>query len=144
MATITGNDGVITINSIAVGNVRNFSIEMKADTIETSVMGQDARTYITGMSSFSGSADVYFDPADYDTNESSFNPTVGLVGASGVAGKFYIGKDAQGTTTDYLFQGSIIVTGYSVKSSMDGLVEASISFQGTGTSGITYSTGTAL
>lgn len=144
MATLTGNDGVITINSVNVANVRNFSIEMKADTIETSVMGQDYRTYVTGLNTFSGSADIYFEPTDFDTNESTFNPTIGLVGASGVTGKFYIGKDIQGTTTDYLFQGSIIVTGYSVKSSMDGLVEASISFQGTGSGGIAFSTGTAL
>jgi hypothetical protein len=58
---------------------------MTADTIETTVMGVDVRTYVAGLSSFSGSADVYFDNADYDTNETSFNPTAGLVGASGVA-----------------------------------------------------------
>jgi hypothetical protein len=148
MATLTGNDGVISIDSVNVANVRNFSIEMKADTIETSVMGQDYRTYVTGMNSFSGSADVYFEPSDFDTNEAVFNPTAGsgnmLVGKSGVTGKFYLAKDSQGTTTDYLLQGSIIITGYNIKSSMDGLVEASISFQGTGSAGIAFSTGTAL
>jgi hypothetical protein len=34
-------------------------------------------------------------------------------------------------TNDIGFTGNIIVTGYTVNSSMDGLVEASISFQGT-------------
>lgn len=140
MATLTGNNGAISINGIAVLAVRNFAIDMTADTIETTVMGTDVRTYVSGMSSFSGSADVYFDSTDYDTNETTFNPTSGLVGASGVAGKFYINYAAAGN--DDVFQGTIIVTGYSVNSSMDGMVEGSISFQGTGT--LVYSTGSSV
>jgi predicted secreted protein len=142
MATLTGNNGAISINGISVLAVRNFSIEMTADTIETTTMGVDVRTYLTGMSSFSGSADVYFDSSDYDTNESTFNPTAGLVGASGVAGKFYVLLDAASTNADQAFTGSIIVTGYTVTASMDGMVEASISFQGTGAT--TYSTGNTV
>lgn len=137
MATLTGNNGAVSIDGVNVVNVRNFSIEMTADTIETSTMGTDVRTYVKGMSSFSGSADVYFDPSDFDTNESKFNPTAGLVGASGVAVKLYIEQNYS-STSDYAFTGDVIVTGYTVNSSFDGLVEASISFQGTG--GTTYST----
>jgi predicted secreted protein len=137
MATITGNNGAVNLNGNAVAAVRSFSVEMTADTIETTTMGVDVRTYITGLSSFSGSADVYFDAADFDTYESSFNPTAGLVGASGVAVKLYIAENYS-STSDYAFTGNVIVTGYTVNSSMDGMVEASISFQGTG--GTTYST----
>lgn len=137
MATITGNNGAVTLNGNSVAAVRNFSVEMTADTIETTTMGVDVRTYVTGLSSFSGSADVYFDAADFDTYESSFNPTAGLVGASGVAVKLYIAEN-YASTSDYAFTGNVIVTGYTVNSSMDGMVEASISFQGTG--GTTYST----
>ena len=138
MATLTGNNGAISINGISVLAVRNFSIEMTADTIETSVMGTDQRTYVSGMSSFSGSADVYFDSSDYDTNETTFNPTTGIVGAPGVTGKFYVLLDAAGTNADQAFTGTIIVTGYTVNATMDGMVEASISFQGSGAT--TYST----
>jgi predicted secreted protein len=137
MATLTGNNGAITLNGNSVAAVRNFSVEMTADTIETTTMGVDVRTYVSGMSSFSGSADVYFDAADFDTYESSFNPTAGLVGASGVAVKLYI-QENYSSTSDYAFTGNVIVTGYTVNSSMDGMVEASISFQGTGAT--TYST----
>ena len=137
MATLTGNNGAVTLNGVSVAAVRNFSVEMTADTIETTTMGVDVRTYITGLSSFSGSADVYFDAADFDTYESSFNPTAGLVGASGVAVKLYVAENYSGTS-DYAFTGNVIVTGYTVNSSMDGMVEASISFQGTGAT--TYST----
>jgi hypothetical protein len=137
MATLTGNNGAVTLNGNSVAAVRNFSVEMTADTIETSVMGTDVRTYLSGMSSFSGSADVYFDAADFDTYETTFNPTAGLVGASGVAVKLYIAEN-YASTSDYAFTGNVIVTGYTVNSSMDGMVEASISFQGTGAT--TYST----
>ena len=142
MATLTGNNGAISINGISVLAVRNFSIEMTADTIETSVMGTDQRTYVSGMSSFSGSADVYFDSSDYDTNETTFNPTTGIVGAPGVVGKFYVLLDATGTNADQAFTGTIIVTGYTVNATMDGMVEASISFQGSGAAA--YSTGNTV
>ena len=146
MATLTGNNGAISINGISVLAVRNFSIEMTADTVETTVMGVDVRTYLTGMSSFSGSADVYFDPdtatTGFDAAESTFNPTAGLVGASGVTGKFYVELDAASTNADKAFTGTIIVTGYTVNATMDGMVEASISFQGSGAT--TFSTGNTV
>ena len=137
MATLTGNNGAVSINGVNVLSVRNFSIEMTGDTIETTTMGVDVRTYVKGLSQFSGSADVYFDATDFDTNETTFNPTAGLVGATGVAVKLYI-QENYSSTNDYAFTGNVIVTGYTVNSSFDGMVEASISFQGTGAA--TYST----
>jgi hypothetical protein len=146
MATLAGNNGAISINGIAVLAVRNFSIEMTEDTIETTVMGVDVRTYVGGLSQFSGSADVYFDPdtatTGFDAAESTFNPTASLVGAAGVTGKFYVLLDATGTNSDQAFTGTIIVTGYTVNATMDGMVEASISFQGSGA--VTYSTGNTV
>jgi hypothetical protein len=138
MATLTGNNGALKVNGISVGSVRNFSVEMTADTIETSVMTTDVRTYVAGLSSFSGSADVYFDATDYDTNETTFNPTAGLVGASAVSVVFYIEQNYS-STSDYAFTGNVIVTGYTVNTSFDGMVEASITFQGTGAT--VYGTG---
>lgn len=131
MATLTGNNGAVTVGGTSVAAVKNFSVELKADTIETSFMGVDARTYVKGMSSFSGSADIYFDPTEFDGAETTFNPTTGAVGDAAIAVKLYLEQDA---SNDKVFTGNIVVTGYSVKSSMDGMVEASISFQGSGAS----------
>ena len=130
MATMTGNNGAVTLNGVNVANVRNFSIELTRDTIETSVMGSDTRSYVNGLSTFSGSADIYFEPSDFETSETTFNPTAGLVGASGVAIKLYLEQNYS-STSDYAFTGNVIVTGYTVNTSFDGMVEASISFQGT-------------
>jgi hypothetical protein len=145
MATYTGNDGAVSVNGKAIANVKTFSVDIKADTIETSAMGVDARTYVKGLSSFSGSADVLFDTVDWDTagEVTTFNPTDtgSLVGASGVSVKFFVYTD-KSSGNDIAFTGSVIVTGYNIKSSFDGLVEATISFQGTDL--VTYATGNTV
>lgn len=127
MATLTGNDGAVYIGATAVAAVRNFSVEQTADTIETTHMATSggARTYLKGLSSWSGSADIYFDSADLSI--ASLTPTGGAVGDGTVAVKFFVDQDA---TNDIVFYGACIITGFTVNSSMDGMVEASISFQG--------------
>ena len=137
MATLTGNDGAIVIGSTTLAAVRNFSIDITSDTIETTVMGTDVRTYVKGLSSYSGSADIYFDPSEFDGADSTFNPTAGTVGAAPIAGKFYLLQDA--TNDQVFYANAMIVTGYTVNSSMDGMVEASIAFQGSGTTAFSAS-----
>ena len=140
MAVLTGNNGTISlVSGQTVAATRNFSVEITSDTIETTTMGTDVRTYVKGLSSFSGSADIYFDDAVFDTYESTFNPTASNVGSAAIAVKFYI-DFASGSGNDSVFQGNAIVTGFTVNSTMDGMVEASISFQGSGA--VTFSTGT--
>jgi len=141
MAVLTGNNGVVKIDNAsgtptAIASVKNYSIELKRDTIETTSMGKDVRTYVGGLSSFSGSADVYFEIDNYTGGSSvvaALNPTVGKVGDAPLTLELYL--DSVTSPSGKKFVGEIIVTGYSVKSSMDGLVEASISFQGSGDSG---------
>lgn len=145
MAILTGNNGVIKIDNqagtaTAIAAVRNFTIEITRDTIETTHMGKDVRSYVAGLASFSGSADIYFDPAEYPTSSASglvaLNPTLGSVGDSPLTFEGFLNGSSN------KFAGEIIVTGFTVNSSMDGMVEASISFQGSGDGsdvGITYS-----
>jgi predicted secreted protein len=116
--------------SVAViAAVRNFSVELTRDTIETTTMGVDVRTYLTGLSSWSGSADIYFDPASSTgtiATHAVLNPTSGTVGQSTLTVELFL-ADTAGK-----FSGEVIITGFTVNSSMDGMVEASISFQGSG------------
>ena len=137
MAILTGNNGQIklsktvggSVDSTKIAAVRNFSVELTRDTIENTTMGVDVRTYINGMSSWSGSADIYFDSAATSGHLDYFpvlNPTQGTVGQGTVAVELYL-NDSAGK-----FNGNIIITGFTVNASMDGMVEASISFQGSG------------
>lgn len=135
MAILTGNNGVVKLDAsvggavATIAAVRNFSIELTRDTIETTTMGVDVRTYLTGLSSWSGSADIYFDPAASTgtiATHAVLNPTSGTVGQATLTVELYL-ADTAGK-----FSGEVIVTGFTVNSTMDGMVEASISFQGSG------------
>lgn len=132
MSILTGNNGVVKIDNAsatptAIAAVRNFSVEQTADTIENTHMATSggARTYVKGLSSWSGSADIYFDAADLAA-VAALSITSGAVGDPAITVELYLNGTAQ------KFSGDAIITGYTVNSSMDGMVEASISFQGSG------------
>jgi predicted secreted protein len=139
MATLTGNNGVVKIDASIGGSlatvlgVRNFTVEMTADTIETTTMTNDTRRYLKGLSTWSGSADVYLD-TDHLTGGASaiasLITTGGLVGEASATVELYLNATAN------KFSGECIITGFTVNSSFDGMVEASITFQGTGS--VTY------
>jgi hypothetical protein len=98
---------------------------MTADTIETSTMSDGSRQYVKGLSTFSGTADVYWAATHFSSVDLD-GLINGSVGAGGVALRVY----PQGTGA--YWGGNIIITGYSINASFDGNVEASLSFQGTG------------
>lgn len=135
MAILTGNNGVVKLDAsiggaaTAIAAVRTFSVEITRDTIETSTMSTDVRTYVNGLSSWSGSADIYFNPTAGEGHlavHSVLNPTSGTVGQGTLTVELYL-NDTAGK-----FAGEVIITGFTVNSSFDGMVEASISFQGSG------------
>jgi predicted secreted protein len=130
MASITGNSGVVSIDGSNIANVRSYTIELTSDTIENTVMSgsNSGRTYVKGLSSFSGSADIYFDATDFSGADLDglINNDVGS--AASVVALVVYPEGVLGQS----YGGDIIVTGYSINASFDGMVEASISFQGTG------------
>lgn len=122
MATHAGSEGTVKVGANAIAEIRSFSVSETADTIEDTTMGDAARTYKPSLKSFNGSLDVYWDESD----------TTGQ-GALTVGSEVTIGFYPEGTTTgDKYYTGSAIVTGLTVNSSFDGMVEASITIQGTG------------
>ena len=122
MATHAGSEGTVKVGSNAIAEIRSFSIDETADTLEDTTMGDTARTYKSSLTSFSGSVDVLWDETDTSGQGAL------TIGAS-VTLNLYPEGDATGDT--YL-TGSAIVTGRSISSSYDGLVEMSITVQGNG------------
>ena len=122
MATLTGNDGVVKVGSDAVAEIRSFSVDETMDTIESTSMGDTYRTFETSLKSWSGSVDVFFDDTDA-TGQGAL--TVG----SEVTVNFQVEGSASGA---HKLSGAAIVTGRTINSSFDGLVEASLSLQGDG------------
>jgi predicted secreted protein len=136
MATYTGQNGVLKMDNnsgsiTAVAEVTSFTVDHTVNTIEDTAMGDQYRTYRIGVNEWSGSADIYFD----STHISSFgnvlvgNASGGLASDASASIELYPGGD---TATYPKLSGEIIVTGFSVASEMEGMVTATISFQGTG------------
>jgi len=121
MATHTGSEGTIKIGTDVLGELRSFSLESSAETIEDTSMGDTARTYKVGLTAFSGTASVFFD--ETDTAQGNVD-----AGASITLSVFPEGA----TSGDTFYSGTAIVVGRNINSSFDGIVEMEISFTGSG------------
>ncbi len=122
MATHTGSEGTVKVGSDAIAEIRSFSIEETADTLEDTSMGDTARTYKSSLTNYTGSIDVLWDETD-TTGQG------GLTIGAEVELNLYPEGDTSGDT---YYSGNAIVTGRTINSSYDGLVEMSISVQGNG------------
>ena len=122
MATHTGSEGTVKVGANAIAEIRSFSIEETADTLEDTTMGDTARTYKSSLTTYTGTVDVLWDETD-TTGQGALT-----IGAS-VTLNLYPEGDTSGDT---YYTGTAIVTGRTINSSFDGLVEMSISVQGSG------------
>lgn len=122
MATHKGSEGTVKVGANAVAEIRSFSINEVGDTLEDTSMGDAARTYLPSLTSFNGSLDVFWD--ETDTNGQG-----ALTVGSSITINFYPEGADSG---DSYYTGSAIVTGLTINSSFDGMVEASITLQGSG------------
>lgn len=122
MATHTGSEGTVKVGSNAIAEIRSFSIEETADTLEDTTMGDTARTYKSSLTTYTGSVDVLWD--ETDTNGQ---------GALTIGAEVTLNLYPEGDTSgDTYYTGTAIVTGRTINSTYDGLVEMSISVQGSG------------
>ncbi len=121
MATHTGSEGLIKIGSTTVGELRSYTLEQTSDTIEDTSMGDASRTYKVGLKGFSGSASLFFDEADAGQ--------ILIVVGSEIAIKVFPEGASSG---DKFYEGNAVVTAYNVSASFDGMVEAEMTFTGTG------------
>jgi len=137
----SGFDGVIkftdsdnSLSDAVIGNLRNFSIETSQDSIETTSMEDSGhRTFKAGLSSFTFSGDVFFDYTDavQQKMEQLTSKDDTTAGNDAVA-TFEAYPSGTALASGAKYSGSCIITSFSVTSSVDGVVEASFSAQGTG------------
>tara|TARA_B110000902_G_scaffold169395_1_gene192991 strand:- start:65 stop:451 length:387 start_codon:yes stop_codon:yes gene_type:complete len=121
MATNTSSQGLIKIGSDTLGELKSFSFSETAGTIETSNLSSTAKTFAVGQTSFSGSAEAFWDNADNAQNALSNGAIVTI--------HFYPQGEA---TSDKYRSGTVIVSEISTSLSVEGMVEASFSFTGSG------------
>ena len=128
MATHLGKEGTVQVGSNAIAEIRGFSIDETIDVVEDTSMGDSSKTYLASIKDFSVTVDVLYD--ETDTNGQT---------ALSLGSSVTLNFAPEGTSSgDVKLTGTAIVTGKSITSSFDGLVESTITVQGTG--GLTTTT----
>jgi len=127
MATTKGTDGVVKLiatggTAAAVGEVRSYSVDQTADTIEDTVMGDLAKTYLNSLTDATLSLDVYWDDAD------TIQQATMIVG---VTVDWEIYPEGTGSGARY-YEGTGVITSETTSASHDGLVESSYAIQNSG------------
>ena len=130
MTTYIGNNGVVKTAAdggsvAALTEVRSFNLESTADAIECSVMGSLNRVYKAGMQTFSGTIDVFYDPADAEQERLMVGTVIDFE-------LYPQGATEAGSEDKNYYSGGAIVTGRTITSTTDGMVEMSITVQGSG------------
>lgn len=122
MSAIKGLDVLIKVGSTVVGGQRNASLEMSAETIDTTVKSTGGwAAKIPGIKSWTSSCDgVYFlDDAGLQAAQAAFmNGTEVKLDFSNSSGLAYSGQ--------------AVITSMSVEAGQEDIVSYTISFEGTG------------
>lgn len=126
MATHKGSSGVIKIAAnggsvAAVGEVRSYSIDETADTIEDTVMGDSVKSYLASLTDATLTIDALWD--DSDAQQLILDTSVDI--------DWEIHPTGTGTGEKY-YSGGGVVTSKTISASYDGLVEASFAVQVSG------------
>ena len=122
MANHKGSEGVVKVGANTISEVKDWSLSETADTIEDTVMGDVARTRKPSLTSASGSISCFWD-------ESDSTGQIAMQAGSEVTLNLY----PEGATTgDYFASVSAIITTQDASAAMDGMIEASFSWESNG------------
>lgn len=131
----SGRDGVMQLSGTTLAKVVNFSVQSSLETLETTTLSENLRSYIPGVTGYSGSATLlYYKDDNNSINTSNLLANVFKTGTDGVS---------SGQTVDLTFRwvdgtdnNDIRMTAYitsaSIGAATGDIVRAEISFQGTG------------
>ncbi|MCP3896274.1 phage tail tube protein [Moraxella sp.] len=122
MANHKGSEGVVKVGTATIAELKSYSIEESAETIETTALSDAAKTFTAGTTSWSGSCDCYWDETD-TTGQGA------LTAGAEVTMNFY---PEGASTDDKYYTGTAIVDSLTVEAGQDDMVAASFSFTGNG------------
>ena len=128
-AVYTGTSGVARFDvgdstqTDVIASVRSFSISQVGDSIETSTMGNQAKTFLSGQTSFTGTMDLLF--RDDDAAQQDLFISIGQSPAT-------LELFPSGETTGIKLSGEVIITGHDISVDQNEAVTATVSFTGTG------------
>ncbi len=127
MATVHGNGGTVKIGTTAIAEIRNFTLNRNADTVDTTTMGTVARTFTSSLTSWDGSVSALWDPDDA-------GQILGVLPAAiGTEVTLVMAPEGDATSGDVWYTGTAIITSAPISTPHDEMVTIEFTFQGTGT-----------
>lgn len=131
----TGRDGLMQVGGTTVAKVVNFQLSANLETLETTTLGDNIRTYTPGISGYSGSASLLY----YKDDNGSIN-TADLLGKLYKSGTEGVSSTDTVELTfrwvDGTDENDIKLNAYITSASLGATVgeisRAEIAFQGTG------------
>jgi predicted secreted protein len=110
-------------SATTIASVISFTLTNTGDVIETSAMGNTARTYVPGLTNATASMSLYF--VDGDSAQAALQSAPGSAAAT-------IELYPSGEITGQKLSGEMIVTSFEISAANDGAVTAEVSGQITG------------
>ena len=122
MATHTGSAGIVKVGSNAVAEVRSFTLDTSAEILEDTALTDTSRTYAVGKKGATVSVECWWDETDT-------NGQIAIAEGNSVVLNLYPEGADSG---DYYFSGTYLITGQSVSTPTDGIIESTFSATMTG------------
>lgn len=123
---VAGKNGKVVIGSSAtkkVVGIKNWSLELSLETLETTALGDDWKNYIAGLKEWTASSEGDYE-VPVDTEGQAALQNAFLEGTT-VTVKLYV--DAKN-----YYQGEAYISSLSIEDPVDDVVSISIEFTGTG------------
>lgn len=128
MAPIVGYSGSCTVGASTVGTAKAWSVDITGETVDTTNFASSGwKESVSTLKSWSGTITVNFD-GGADAGEALI--IAGLVAGTSVA--LVLTTSATGSGTAEKFSGNANVTSMPVTNDVNGIIEVSFSFEGTG------------
>lgn len=123
---VAGKNGKVVIGESAtkkVVGIKNWSLELSLDTLETTALGDDWKNYITGLKEWSASSEGDYEvPVNADGQQALQDA---FLNGTTVTVKLYVDG------TNY-YKGEAFINSLSIEDPVDDVVSISIEFTGTG------------
>jgi len=128
MAPIIGHSGSCTAASNAVGTSKAWSLDLTGETVDTTTFASGGwKESAATLKAWSGTITVLFD-GGADTGEASL--ITGITTGATVALELITSATGSGTAEKY--SGDALVTSMPITNDVNGIVEVSFSYEGTG------------
>ncbi|GAB6157854.1 hypothetical protein JCM39194_10540 [Desulfotomaculum varum] len=120
---ISGKSGKLVIGTNTVTEIKNWSLDLGLDTIDTTALGDEWKTFISGLKEWSASA------------EGSWNIAVDTMGQKVIQDAYLSGSLVSlklYVDATHYYSGEAYISSLGIEDPVDDTVNVSFEFQGTG------------